>query len=53
MHYLDSSAIVKIYINETGSAWMRELRRLHQKGERIICEISGGLDGIPTIGASR
>jgi hypothetical protein len=26
MHYLDSSAIVKIYIDEPGSEWMRELR---------------------------
>lgn len=41
MHYLDSSAVVKSYINEAGSAWMRSFRRRHQKGELIICEISG------------
>jgi uncharacterized protein len=41
MYYLDSSAIVKIYIDESGSEWMRRLRFRSQRGEIVICELSG------------
>lgn len=40
MYYLDSSAIVKIYIQEPGSDWIRTLRRRSQNVEITICEIS-------------
>jgi hypothetical protein len=41
MHYLDSSALVKIYIDEPGSDWMRRQRRRSQRGEIFISELSG------------
>lgn len=41
MHYLDSSAIVKIYIDELGSEWMQNLRHRSQRGEIFICEFAG------------
>jgi hypothetical protein len=41
MHYLDSSAIVKIYIDELGSEWMQNLRHRSQRGEIFICELAG------------
>ncbi len=41
MYYLDSSAIVKIYIQEPGSDWIQALRRRSINVEIPICEISG------------
>lgn len=41
MHYLDSSAIAKIYIDEPGSEWMRELRSRSYRVDVLICEIAG------------
>ncbi len=41
LYYLDSSAIVKIYIEETGSEWARSLRDRIEMGDILTCEISG------------
>jgi predicted nucleic acid-binding protein len=41
IHYLDSSAIVKNYIDEPGSEWMRKMFKNSQRGAIFICEIAG------------
>lgn len=41
MYYLDSSAIVKIYIPEPGNEWLRRLRVNSRRLAICICEISG------------
>jgi len=41
MYYLDSSAIVKIYLSEAGSEWVRKLRYRSRRVEIAICEIVG------------
>ncbi len=41
IYYMDSSALVKIYIEETGSEWVRTVRNHSEMGDILICEISG------------
>jgi len=41
MGYLDSSAIVKIYLPEPGNEWLRRLRVNSRRVAISICEISG------------
>jgi len=41
MYYLDSSSLIKIYIDETGSEWMRAVRERAASDETLTCEISG------------
>ena len=41
MHYMDSSALVKIYVEEAGSVWVRNVRERAAMGQIAICEISG------------
>ncbi len=41
MYYMDSSALVKIYIHEQGSEWTREVYNNSSANEILICEIAG------------
>jgi predicted nucleic acid-binding protein len=38
---MDSSALVKIYIEETGSGWLHTVRDHSEMGDILTCEISG------------
>jgi hypothetical protein len=41
MYFMDSSALVKIYITELGSEWTRAVRDRCEMGHIFTCEISG------------
>ena len=39
-YYLDSSALVKRYVNEPGSAWVRQITDLFSENTILLAEIS-------------
>lgn len=41
IYYCDSSAVVKVYLEETGSTFMRNLRRNATIGDVLINVIAG------------
>lgn len=41
MHYFDSSAVVKIYLQEIGSDWVETVCLQNSEGEIAISQIAG------------
>lgn len=41
IYYCDSSALVKIYVEETGTAYMKNLRQQTDAGDAMITKIAG------------